>query len=94
MSNETLSLNRTLTAVEQDEWNRISGEATAIGESLSSLTLSVVQSKILGDAEKHKVLDWLMRVESALSGLPYFCTPQSEWLGGEKWAVRPPHIAR
>lgn len=87
-------LKRAITAAEQDEWQRISGDARQIVESISDLLLSAVQSKIIPDNEKLGLIDWLGRAEQAISGLPYFCTPQSEWLGGESWAVRLPHIAK
>lgn len=85
---------RAITAAEQDEWQRISGEARQIANSITDLLLSVVESKIIPDNEKLGLIAWLGRAEQATSGLPYFCTPQSEWLGGEKWAIRLPHIAK
>jgi hypothetical protein len=75
---------------EQTQWHRLANHAKAIESMLSDLTLATLQADI-PDKAKIAVQDWISRADT-FKGLSYFCTPQSEWQGGENFKVREPHI--
>lgn len=81
-----------------NDWNDISVKAGAASAGVSDLAQIALLGLMKCDEtskEYAALLDVIRRAERAeqvLSGLSYLCTPQTEWLGGEDYVVRAPHI--
>lgn len=86
-----------LTEAEVQEWRKIATQAAKIESLLEELATVAIGANI-DNAHKVKVLNWIDRA-SPFRGMAYFCTPQSEWLGGDSqdsknFCFRLPHIAK
>lgn len=73
------------------EYLKLSAQASAIENALQEMVVSVVKSAI-PDETKIAILDWIKRADT-FRGLSYMLHPQSEWMGGESFKTRAPHIA-
>lgn len=81
-----------------NDWNDISAQASAASTKIGDLLMTALLGLMECDntsKEYAALLDVIKRAkraEQVLSGLSYLCTPQTEWLGGEDYVVRAPHI--
>lgn len=73
------------------EYRKLASAAGAIESALQEMVVSVVKSAIPEEA-KIAVLEWIKRADT-FRGLSYMLHPQSEWMGGESFKTRAPHIA-
>ena len=80
------------------DWNVISGEIRTVNGTLNDMWIDLVikASECKNDTgEQLALLELTKRLKAAcdqLDGMAYMCTPQSEWLGGDRSALRVPHI--
>ena len=90
-------MSRTLHSEMTHDWKAIADKLTAVCGAIHDLETEMLLN--LGEASDARealavtdVCNRLTAASEALRGLPYLCTPQSEWTGGESWVVRVPHI--
>lgn len=81
-----------------NDWNEISARVLNVGVEVSNLVNDLMLNLMntTEDTKEWKALNKLIiriaEAQDQLSGLPYLCTPQSEWTGGDNYVVRVPHI--
>lgn len=81
-------------------WYAIATKLKVLQEQISQLDLDMTlrlmpTEGLLELSEQHAISQVVVKLraaEEAISGLSYMCYPQSEWLGGEQFVVRVPHI--
>jgi len=76
---------------EQKHWSELSSKLKQISELTSDCQLLLMLEMGHTDGKALAAID---NIESAVNGLSYRFTPQSEWIGGNQWRVRAPHIAQ
>lgn len=77
------------------DWRRVAERVGEITGRLSDLTVELLLGQTSDLQEQvgvFRLADRLWDVEQRLGGMSYLCTPQSEWLGGDQWAERAPHV--
>jgi hypothetical protein len=89
-------MSKHITTEQAAEYRRLAVLADKVNKALDELSLATLQAEI-PQAVKANIFDWIARAET-FRGLPYFLTPQSEWLGGDSsdpknFAINAPHIA-
>lgn len=82
----------------RNDWRKTAADLTEITGRISSLTTRLLLSTMEADMVPQEqtailsLLSCLNTAETALSGMSYLCSPQSEWLGGNRSVYRAPHI--
>jgi hypothetical protein len=74
------------------EYRKLEELATQVNKALDTLSLATLQAN-LPMQTKAKIINWIDERTATFRPLPYFLHPQSEWLGGDSFAVNAPHIA-
>lgn len=81
-----------------NDWNELSSQMGNACQAVSDAENAVLQAMLNcreGSSEYTALtvlVERLGRAANELGGLSYLCSPQSEWLGGDDYAVRIPHI--
>ncbi len=73
-----------------EQFRALSTLAAEVENKLSEMVLALVQSDIPSEA-KLAALKWVHRADT-FRGLSYFLSPQAEWMGGDTFKTRQPHI--
>ena len=78
------------------DWKEISDKVSTVSGAIYDLEIELLLELPETEGKEQQalttVVDRLSQAYEALRGLPYLCTPQSEWMGGDEWKVRAPHI--
>lgn len=77
------------------DWRKLADLARAAQEAIDQFELAVLLQ--MGSLRAGPEQTALMKVadmclQNPLVGLPYMLTPQSQWMGGETWKTKQPHI--
>jgi hypothetical protein len=75
------------------EYRKLEELATQVNKALDTLTLATLQADLSMDV-KAKIVGWIDDNTRMFRPLPYYLHPQSEWLGGDSFAVNEPHICQ
>lgn len=79
-------------------WSAIAKDLQAASDLVSSAMARTLDlSGLVPPSDLVRTIDRIASAASALSGLGYLCTPQSEWTGNNAagegtWVVNTPHI--
>lgn len=77
------------------DWQKLAALAKAAEEALNAFELAVLLK--FADLKKGEEQQALIKVadrlkDNPLLGMSYLLTPQSQWMGGETWKIKQPHI--
>ncbi len=81
-----------------NDWVKISDKLSIATKGMADASLAIILAMTYCEAgsKEYNALDMLFKqvtlAENTMSGLSYLAHPQSEWLGGNDYVVRAPHI--
>lgn len=91
-------MNHYLSHEEVSFFTKLAEKSKNIKDLIDELELQVMNSE-LSNGEKLAIFEWITNRSDGLKSLPYFMTPQREWIGGDSskesnYKFTKPHILK